>query len=106
MAGKAIFTPYKKHPIAITFCVIYFLLWCWMGYIAYHDFTHNGDAEVIGLTLYYFALIVFLPYLLITMAFAMFSTKSKKFYWDMAGFVLIFILIAALMAFLVSFIKR
>ncbi|MCO5937260.1 hypothetical protein NAF17_17065 [Mucilaginibacter sp. RB4R14] len=91
--------------MAIILCGIYTILWCWMGQIAYYDFTHHGDGETIGLSLYYFAFIVILPYFLTTVAFAVFSTKLKKFYWNMVGFILVFIPVAALIGFLVNYIN-
>ncbi|MGY4535943.1 hypothetical protein ACVW0P_000337 [Mucilaginibacter sp. UYNi724] len=105
MAGKTISASFKEHPVAIILCGIYFLLWCWIGYVAYYDFINQGDGETIGLTLYYFLFVVILPYLLITSGFALFSKNSKIFYWNMVGFILVFIPIAVFIGFLVSYVN-
>ncbi|MET3978478.1 hypothetical protein ABIB62_001047 [Mucilaginibacter sp. UYP25] len=105
MSEKTILASFKEHPIAIIFCCIYFLLWCWIAYVTYYDLTHHGDGETIGLTLYYFLFVVILPYLLITSGFALISKNSKIFYWNMVGFILVFIPIAALIGFLVSYVN-
>ena len=103
MQGKSYSTTIKEHPIAIAFCGIYLLFWCWIAYIAYNYFIHSGGGETIGMSLYYFFFVVFLPYLLITSLMALFSTKSKTFYWDMVGFILSFIPIAFLVGILTHY---
>jgi hypothetical protein len=103
MQGKSYSITIKEHPIAIAFCGIYLLLWCWIAYIAYNDFKHPGGGEAIGMFLYYFFFVVFLPYLVIASLMALFSVKSKSFYWDMVGFILSFIPIAFLVSILTPY---
>jgi hypothetical protein len=41
-----------QHKTALGVYVFYFILWIWLGFIAYNDFSNHGDGETIGINLF------------------------------------------------------
>ena len=70
----------KKHPITSFLFFVYIVCWLFLCYATYHEFSHQGEGESIGIILYYTIPFLFGPYVIINLVTAYFSEESRPFF--------------------------
>jgi len=73
----------KTHHIATSIFIIYIIVWLWLFYVAYYDFTHYGDGETIGMSVFGATLLLFIPYFAINVLLSK-VYKLSQFYYHLA----------------------
>lgn len=88
----------KDHPIASFLFFVYIACWLFLCFVTYHEFSHHGEGEEIGITLYYAIPFLFGPYVIINFVIAYFAKESRSF------FVLLGLLVIGSLGLLILFI--
>jgi hypothetical protein len=74
----------KEHPVAVSIFALYVLIWVWLSYLGYYDYTHYSDGETTGMSIFGAVMVLFIPYAGIVHLLGSLSRQHQSFYKRLA----------------------
>jgi hypothetical protein len=81
---EAISQSLKEHPVAVSMFALYVLVWLWLFYVGYYDYSHYGDGETTGMSIFGAIIVLFIPYAGIMYLLGCLLKQHQSFYKRMA----------------------